>query len=84
MFKKTSAFAVALSLFAVPAFAQSTIGGVPLSAEGLPTVISYCEDLADMSPSDRFEHRPTHAQSIASGIALRTVSLGDCQRAGLV
>ncbi|SDG16820.1 hypothetical protein [Pelagibacterium luteolum] len=83
MLKKTT-LAVALSLFALPAFAQTTIGGVPLSAEGLPTVVRYCEDLASMSPSDRFDHRPTHAQSIASGIALRTVSLGDCQRAGLV
>lgn len=83
MFKKTT-LAVALSLFAIPAFAQTTVGGVQVSAEGLPYVASYCQDLDSMGASDRFDHKPSHADSVASGISLKTIKLSDCQRAGLI
>ena len=49
MFKKTT-LAVALSLFAIPAFAQTTVGTV----------------------------------QVASGISLKTITVSDCERAGLI
>ncbi|WP_417579783.1 hypothetical protein [Pelagibacterium sp.] len=86
MFKKTTTLVAALTLFAVPtaAFAQATVGGVAVPTDGLPYVVSYCEDLDSMSASDRFDHAPRHAQSVASGISLKTITLNDCQRAGLI
>lgn len=83
MFKKAT-LAVALSLFAIPALAQTTVGTVQVTADGLPYVASYCADLDSMSASDRFDHTPSLATSVASGIALKTITLSDCQRAGLI
>ena len=86
MFNKTKTLAVALSLFALPAtaFAQTTIGTVQVSDQGLPYVIDYCQDLADLDAADRYDHDPSLAASVASGISLKTVQFDDCQRAGLI
>tara|TARA_A100001391_G_scaffold60063_1_gene37453 strand:- start:19438 stop:19704 length:267 start_codon:yes stop_codon:yes gene_type:complete len=83
MFKKTT-LAVALSLFAIPAFAQTTVGTVQVSAEGLPHVASYCDEIGSMSVSDRSDYTPGLAQSVASGISLKTITVSDCERAGLI
>lgn len=81
---KILAVALALGTLPVAAFAQTPVGTVHVTDAGMPAVIDYCEELATMSPWDGFNHRPSHAQTVASGIYLQSIQLADCQRAGLV
>lgn len=86
MQKTSKILAIALALGALPAaaFAQTTVGGVTVSESGLPYVVEYCQEIASMSPSDAFDHEPSLAQTVASGIYLKSIKPNDCQRAGLV
>lgn len=86
MFKKIKTLALALPLLALPgvAFAQTTIGGVQVTDEGLPYVVSYCKKLDRLDASDRFHYKPSFGQARNSGIMLKSIKLNDCQRAGLV
>lgn len=80
------ALAIALTVIAAPAaaMAQTSMGSVQITAEGLPHVVAHCETIADMSVSKRADYVPSLSQRVASGIALATVSVSDCRNAGLI
>lgn len=77
------ALALCLVPVAGPALAQTTVGTISVTTEGLPYVGKYCHAIEGMSPSERFDYHPPLAWEVGSGVHLRSIQHDDCKEAGL-
>ena len=82
--KQAIVFALLFAPLAGPALAQTRVGTIAVSDQGLPYVIRYCEEIAGMSAEEKMDYTPPLSWEVASGVHLISIQRSDCEAAGLI